>query len=58
MRRTVFDYVPTTPAVRHVFDVPVTWGTWVVPIPLELAIVAVFGAAMLAVAVANFSKAD
>ncbi|HUO49899.1 MAG TPA: ABC transporter permease [Acidimicrobiales bacterium] len=58
MRRTVFDYVPTTPAVRHVFDVPVTWGSWVVPIGLELALVAVFGAAMLAVAVVNFSKVD
>jgi ABC-2 type transport system permease protein len=58
MRRTVFDYVPATPAVRHVFDVPVTWGSWVVPIGVELALVAVFGAAMLTVAIANFSKTD
>ncbi|HXX88807.1 MAG TPA: ABC transporter permease [Acidimicrobiales bacterium] len=58
MRRTVFEYVPTTPAVRHVFDVPVTWGSWVVPVPVELALVAAFGATMLGVAVANFSKVD
>jgi len=58
MRRTVFEYVPTTPAVRHVFDVPVTWGSWVVPVPVELALVADLGATMLGVAVANFSKVD
>jgi len=58
MRRTVFDYVPATPTVRHVFDVPVTWGSWVVPIGLELALVACFGAVMLAVAIKNFAKTD
>jgi ABC-2 type transport system permease protein len=58
MRRIVFEYVPATPAVRHTFDVPVTWGSWVVPIGLELALVAVFGLVTLGVAIANFSKVD
>ncbi|HYA69040.1 MAG TPA: ABC transporter, partial [Acidimicrobiales bacterium] len=58
MRRTVFDYLPAAPAVRRVFDVPVSWGSWVVPVGLELALVAVFGIATLGVAIANFSKVD
>jgi len=58
MRRTVFEYIPATPAVRHTFDVPVTWGSWVVPIGVELGLVAVFGLVTLVVAVTNFSKVD
>jgi ABC-2 type transport system permease protein len=58
MRRIVFEYVPATPAIRHTFDVPVTWGSWVVPIGVELGLVAVFGLVTLVVAVTNFSKVD
>lgn len=36
----------------------VTWGSWQVPIPLELGIVAVMGLAMLGVAIAQFRRAE
>lgn len=36
----------------------VTWGSWQVPIPLELGIVTVMGLAMLGVAIAQFRRAE
>lgn len=36
----------------------VTWGSWQVPIPLELGIVTVMGLAMLGIAIAQFRRAE
>ena len=58
MRRAVFAHVHASPQIAKLFGATVTWGSWHVPIGLELGLVAVFGAAMLTIAVRNFSKVD
>lgn len=58
MRRAVFAHVRTSPQIARLFGATVTWGSFHVPIGLELGLVAAFGAVMLAVAVRNFSKVD
>ncbi|MBN9619539.1 MAG: ABC transporter permease [Actinobacteria bacterium] len=58
MRRVVFDHLSLAPAVRQRLDPGVTWGSWHVPVLLEVAVVLVLGLAMLGVAIAEFSKAD
>ena len=40
MRRAVFAHLSISPLVRHTLSPGVTWGSWHVPTPLELAIVA------------------
>ena len=48
------------PIRRVVLDraAPLTWGDWVVPIALEVAIVAALGVVMLAIAVRSFRRAE
>ena len=58
MRRAVFAHIHTTPALRQVFGATMTWGSWHVPVALELGLVAAFAAAMLGLAIAAFSKVD
>ncbi|MHB8594358.1 MAG: hypothetical protein ACYDB3_08520 [Acidimicrobiales bacterium] len=58
MRRAVFAHVHTTPGVTRVFGATLTWGSWHVPVALELGLTAVFGALMLGLAIAAFSRTD
>lgn len=58
MRRAVFAHVHASPEIARLFGATLTWGSWHVPIGVELGLVAVFAAAMLAIAVRNFSKVD
>ena len=58
MRRAVFAHVHTTPQIAKVFGATLTWGSWHLPVGLELGITAAFGAVMLAVAVVAFSRTD
>ena len=58
MRRAVFAHVHTTPAVARTFGASLTWGSYHLPVGLELGITAAFGALMLALAVWAFSKAE
>jgi ABC-2 type transport system permease protein len=58
MRRAVLAHVHVPPAAHAVFGAPLTWNGWVVPTGLELGLVAVFGAVMLAISMALFSKTD
>ncbi|HZU80619.1 MAG TPA: ABC transporter permease [Acidimicrobiales bacterium] len=58
MRRAVFAHVHTTPAVTRVFGATMTWGSYHLPIWLELLLTAAFALLMLVLAVANFSKSD
>jgi ABC-2 type transport system permease protein len=58
MRRAVFAHVHTTPALARTFGATLTWGSWHVPVGLELGITAAVGAAMLSLAVAAFSKTE
>jgi len=58
MRRAVFSHLTLPAAVRARLDPGVTWNGWHVPTVLEIGLVAVMGVAMLAVAVAQFSRSE
>jgi ABC-2 type transport system permease protein len=58
MRRLVFDHLNISPAVRQHLDPGVTWDGWRVPTLLEVAIVAVLGFVLLAVAIVEFNKTE
>jgi ABC-2 type transport system permease protein len=58
IRRIVFGHLNLTPAVRAQLDPGVTWGGWQVPTLVEVAVVAVIGLVMLAVAIAEFSSGE
>ncbi|HJQ43344.1 MAG TPA: ABC transporter permease [Jatrophihabitantaceae bacterium] len=58
MRRAVFAHLSLTPEMRHKLDPGVTWGGWHVPPLVCVAVVAVLGIAMTAVAIAEFSRSE
>ena len=58
MRRAVFAHLNISPAARRALDPGVTWGGWHVPGALEAAVVGLIGAAMLGVAIWQFSRAE
>jgi ABC-2 type transport system permease protein len=58
MRRLVFDHLDLTAIQRHALDRGVTWGGWHVPALLEVAIVALLGLGMLAIAIWEFSSTE
>jgi len=58
MRRLVFDHLDISEAARQTLDAGVTWFGWRVPTPVELGIVLALGLAMMAVAIAQFSRTE
>jgi daunorubicin resistance ABC transporter membrane protein len=58
MRRAVFSHLDVPVAVLQRFSPGVTWGSWTVPIPLELLLVVGMGLALLAVAILEFRRAE
>lgn len=58
IRTAVFDRLTVEPAVRARLNPPITWGGWVVPTGVQLLLVAAIGAALLAVAVAQFQRVE
>lgn len=58
MRSAVFSHLPVSPLAVHALSPGITWFGWVVPLGLSLAIVAVMGTAMLAIAIAEFRKTE
>jgi ABC-2 type transport system permease protein len=58
MRHAVFDHQAVSPLALKTLSPGVTWGGWVVPIGLSLAIVAVMGLVMLVIAIAEFRKTE
>ncbi|HAM03405.1 MAG TPA: ABC transporter, partial [Acidimicrobiaceae bacterium] len=58
MRRAVFAHVHTTPVVAKVFGAPMTWGSWRLPVGVDLGIVAAFALLMLALAIVAFSRTE
>jgi ABC-2 type transport system permease protein len=58
MRTAVFSHLSIGPLAQHVLSPGVTWAGWLVPLGLSLAIVAAMGLAMLAIAIAEFGKAE
>jgi ABC-2 type transport system permease protein len=58
MRRAVFAHLSLSPAVRSTLSPGVTWGTWHVPTPIELGLVALLGLALLGIAIAEFRRTE
>jgi ABC-2 type transport system permease protein len=58
MRRAVFSNLTLSPAAMRELSPSITWGDWTVPLGLSLAIVAVMGAVMLGIAIAQFRKTE
>jgi ABC-2 type transport system permease protein len=58
MRNAVFAHLSVSPLAVQALSPGITWFGWVVPVGLCLAIVAVMGTAMLAVAIAEFRKTE
>jgi ABC-2 type transport system permease protein len=58
MRHAVFSHLPLNPLATAVLSPGITWDGWLVPVGLSLAMVAAMGAAMLAIAIAEFRKTE
>jgi ABC-2 type transport system permease protein len=58
MRHAVFSHLTLSPAATRELSPPITWGGWAVPLGLSVAIVAVMGAVMLGIAIAQFRKTE
>ena len=58
MRHAVFDHLAICPLALNALSPGVTWGGWLVPVGLSLAIVAAMGLAMLGIAIAEFRKTE
>jgi ABC-2 type transport system permease protein len=58
MRSAVFNHLSLSPLAVQTLSPGITWFGWVVPLGLSLALVAVMGAAMLAIAIAEFRKTE
>ena len=58
MRHAVFDQLAISPLALRTLSPGITWAGWVVPLGLSLAMVAVMGLALLAVAIAEFRKTE
>jgi len=58
MRDAVFTHLSLPPYAMQALSPGLTWGGWVVPIWLCLAIVAVMGLVMMGVAIVTFSKPE
>jgi ABC-2 type transport system permease protein len=58
MRHVVFSRLDLDPAIRARLDPGITWGSWVVPIWLDVLVVAGLGAIMLAIAAIQFRRTD
>lgn len=58
VRTAVFSQVDASPAALEALNPPITWNGWPVPVPLQLALVAVLGVVFLAVAVRQFKTVE
>ena len=58
MRHVVFEHLTVPPAVLARLDPGVTWGSWVVPIWLDVLVIALLGSVMLAIAAIQFRRTD
>jgi ABC-2 type transport system permease protein len=58
MRRVIFAHMHISHAAVHALAPGVTWWGWRVPGLLEAAVIAVLGAALLAIAIWEFSRAE
>jgi ABC-2 type transport system permease protein len=58
MRHAVFDHLKVNPLALNSLSPGITWDGWQVPVALSVALVAVMGLAMLAIAIAEFRKTE
>lgn len=58
MRRLLFDRLDVSESARSTLDAGVTWFGWRVPTLLEIALVLTIGVALMAVAIAQFSRTE
>ena len=58
MRHAVFGHLSVSPAAASFLAPNVTWAGWQVPVGLSLGMVAVMGAALLGIAIAEFQKTE
>ena len=58
MRQAVFARLDLSPALQKTFSSGVTWNGWLVPVWLELLIVAGMGVVLMAVAILQFRRAE
>jgi ABC-2 type transport system permease protein len=58
MRQAVFSHLNVPPQATALLSPGITWAGWVVPVGLSLGIVALMGAAMLTVAIAEFQRGE
>jgi ABC-2 type transport system permease protein len=58
MRHAVFSHLSLNPLATAALSPGITWDGWLVPVGLSLAMVAAMGAAMLAIAIAEFRKTE
>ena len=58
IRRIIFSHLSISAAARGALDPGVSWWGWHVPAGLEVAVIALLGSAMLAIAILQFSRAE
>jgi ABC-2 type transport system permease protein len=58
MRHTVFSHLNIPPAALHKIAPGVTWNGWEVPVGLSLGMVALMGAVLLSIAIAEFHRTE
>jgi ABC-2 type transport system permease protein len=58
MRRLVFNHLDITSIIRTRLSPGLTWNGWLIPIPLELALVALIGVIMLGLGIWEFRLSD
>jgi ABC-2 type transport system permease protein len=58
MRHAVFSHLTLSPLASRTLSPAITWGGWAVPLGLSIAMVAVMGAVLLGVAIAEFRKTE
>jgi ABC-2 type transport system permease protein len=58
MRHAIFSHLSVPPQALALLNPDITWAGWAVPVGLCLGIVAVMGAAMLGIAIAEFQKTE
>ena len=58
LRSAVFDRLDVTPQARAALDPGLHWGSWAVPVPVQVGLVALVSAALLGLAVALFTRTD
>ena len=58
MRYAVFSHLNISAAASAALSPPLTWDGWAVPVGVSLGIVAVMGAVLLGLAIAEFQRTE